>query len=399
MTERVRGDLQRRQLESKLFQLQKLESLGAMAGGVAHDFNNMIGIVMASAELAMLQLDADHPSRTLFEESLAATQKAAALTKQLLAYAGRGVASVEPKPLLAPVREACDLLERALPERITLHRELPETLAASEMDATQIQQVLMNLIMNSQEAIGDEAGRIEVQVGERVLDEADTRRLIGSELRARDRCVYVQVSDDGPGMNAEVLDRIFDPFFTTKSDGHGLGLAALLGIVLAHRGGVEVESRPGQGTRFRILLPVCDDASEASMVDDGLRGEGLVLVVDDERVMREIACKVLSHYGYETMMAENGRQALDLVAKHAGEISLVLLDIQMPGLMGHEVFPLLRGIRPDLPVILSSAFGEYEKVSHLAREPRSAFLAKPYGARDLARMLRSVLDSEGAGQA
>ncbi len=397
VSERMRGDEERRDLQLQLFQAQKLESLGVLAGGVAHDFNNMMGIVTAGVELALLRLGSDHPSRALFEESLEATRKAAMLTKQLLAYAGHGIAEVQRVDLSEPVLATCRMLERSIGSKIRLDLDLPDDLPLVEIDLAQMQQVIMNLVINASEAIGQAEGVIRVRCGESQLSPERARLILGAEQREGDVLVFLEVEDDGAGMSPGVRARIFDPFYTTKAEGHGLGLAAVLGIVHAHRGGITVESERGIGTKFSVLIPVAERLSEAEELPaEDLRGEGRVLVVDDERVMRETACKVLSHYGYTTLEASNGREALDLVIQQASQIALVLLDLNMPGLTGYEVFPLIRKIRGDLPVILCSAFGELDAVGRLTREPATAFLAKPYGARDLALGIRALLRDCGS---
>ncbi|MGH7436144.1 MAG: two-component system sensor histidine kinase NtrB [Polyangiaceae bacterium] len=286
-------EAQRAQLQAsqaQLLQVQKLESLGVLAGGIAHDFNNLLTAILGGASTASLVLPADSPAQAHLRDTVLAVRRAADLTRQLLAYSGKGHFEVRPVDLSTVVHEIARLLETSVPRNVQLRLELPRALPAVEADVVQLQQVVMNLVINGAEAIGDRSGTVTVTASVRDLDEASVSRAFAEQGLAAGRYVHFQVRDTGSGMDEATREKIFDPFFTTKFAGRGLGLAPVLGIVRAHRGAIQVESAPGQGTTFSILLPASSQRALTSRESEfpKYRGAGqLVMVVDDDDGVRD----------------------------------------------------------------------------------------------------------------
>ncbi|HJK93289.1 MAG TPA: response regulator [Polyangiaceae bacterium LLY-WYZ-15_(1-7)] len=385
VTRRVEAEAERRGLERQLLHAQKLESLGVLAGGIAHDFNNLLTGILGQAGLARIALDREgaDPLEPIGQIE-ALTQRAADLTRQLLAYSGKGRFVVQPTDLSALVRDMVRMLEVVVSKKARLELDLAPSPPAVDADRAQMQQVIMNLITNASEALGGEEGTI--------------------TLRTRPECheedgapaVALEVQDSGMGMTEEVRARLFDPFFTTKETGRGLGLAAIQGIVRAHEGTIEVDSAPGRGTHFRLCFPASDQAAvpgrESHPVEDW-RGAGTVLLVDDDEAVRRVARRLLEDLGFDVVEAHDGAEALE---KHAegGPFACVLLDVMMPKLDGREVRERLQERDPGLPIVLSSGYGESAS-SVGGEEPPMSFLQKPYGREELATAVRRAV---GAGQ-
>ncbi|HZO07740.1 MAG TPA: PAS domain S-box protein [Myxococcota bacterium] len=394
VTDQIREEEERRELERRVQQAQRLESLGVLAGGVAHDFNNLLTPILGEAGLALLDLPPEAaPLRGHLIQIQRAAHRAAALTQQMLAYAGQGEISPEPVDLSALVRELGELLGSAGGRRARLSYELAEDLPQIEADATQLGQVAMNLITNAGEALGDAVGSVVVRTGTVDLPADLAGTLTGAELQPGPH-VYFEVQDDGGGMDEATRARIFDPFFTTKFTGRGLGLAAALGIVRAHRGAIEIESEPGRGSRLRVLLPAVPArrpaAAEGASDAAAWRSAGTVLVVDDDEGVRAFAVAALGRCGFDVIAAASGSEALELYARRAGEIRAVLLDRTLPGSGGEEVFSAIRRIRPDARVVLMSGYAEEGAAAPFAG-PVAGFLRKPFTPEALARELRRAL--------
>ena len=395
-TERVRTEVARRQWEARLQHTQRLESLGILAGGIAHDFNNLLTTILGSAELALLHLPQAAPARTTVEQIITATRRAADLTNQMLAYSGRGTLHVQPILLADLVREMDPLLRASLPKTCVLEFRLGAPIPAIAADATQLRQVVMNLIINAGEAIGDSDGTITVRVGVR---ECDRAYLEGGVLDAKIPAgpyVAFEVTDTGCGMSGETQHRMFEPFFTTKFAGRGLGLAAVLGIMHGHRGTIRVTSQPGRGTRIEALFPPTDRPVIAppplAPVPPVWRGEGTILVVDDEAQIRAVAEHVLEHTGFTVLTAADGREAVAVFREHAETVRAVLLNLTMPHQDGAATARQLRQIRPDLRIILTSGYTEEEATRQFTTRDLSGFLQKPYTIKDLVAALRTALE-------
>ncbi len=374
--------------EERLRQAQKLESLGLLAGGVAHDFNNLLVGVIGNASLAQEMLPPDHPAADLLEGVLKTGEQAAHLTRQMLAYSGKGKFVVEPLDLSALIPEMSGLVRPSIPKKINLHLDLEQDLPAIEADRGQIQQVFMNLTLNSADAIGSHEGLITVRTGVQDVDESYIELHPELAALALGKYVCLEVSDTGCGMDEATKTKIFDPFFSTKFIGRGLGLAAVSGILRGHKSGITISSAPGKGSCFTVLFPATTSTAGQGTVaarDASLQGVGTVLVVDDERVVLEMAKRALERHGYEVLMADSGLAAIDVFRRHPGEIDLVVLDLSMPHMNGEEALPELRKIRPDVRVVVSSGYSESEAMALLLASGFPALSRSPTHRRGLRR--------------
>ncbi len=393
---------ERRRLEERVRQAAKLESVGLLAGGVAHDFNNLLTGVLGNATLAFDTIPEANPARPLIESVIRATERAADLTRQLLAYAGKGRFIVQAVDVSDLVREIAQLIRTSIPRSVQVHVDLAPDLPPVEADGTQIQQLVMNLVINGAEAIGDQNGSVRITTARQTVDQAWLGTLEMAGEIAPGEYVHIEVQDTGCGMDDETRKRIFDPFFTTKITGRGLGLAAALGIVRGHKGAIKVYSTPGKGSTFKILLPAAH-ASLAVKAPAGdaqpVRGSETILVVDDEEVVRRTAKSALQRYGYTVVTAENGREAIDIYRGMAGRISMILLDMTMPVMGGEEALRNLKTIDPNVRVLLSSGFNEVEAIRRFTGKGLAGFIQKPYTAAALAEKVRSVLSQSSSAAA
>jgi PAS domain S-box-containing protein len=392
-TEQVRLDLER-----QVQHAQKLESLGVLAGGIAHDFNNLLMVILGNADLAMRSPSLAAPQQQFLAEIKGAAERAAELSNQMLAYAGKGHFVVEPIDLNGFVEEMGHLLHVSVSKKAVQRIELAGDLPSIDADAAQIRQVLMNLITNASEAIGEEEGVITIATGVVDADAALLSAGLGGEDLLEGRYVSLEVSDTGCGMDGDTQAKLFDPFFSTKFTGRGLGLAAVLGIMRSHNGAIYVRSELGKGTTFKLLIPCCAEAlQEADRSGVGAEAEiwrpdvGTVLLVDDEDGVRKIVQRMLEGEGFRVIGAADGREAVDAFHEHADEIGIVLLDMKMPRLNGEEAFRELRQIRPDLRVILCSGYTQEDATSRFAGLGLAGFIQKPYGHDTLMAKLREVV--------
>ena len=341
---------ERKRFSERLQQTQKLESLGVLAGGIAHDFNNLLTGIMGNASIVLEDLPAESPARENLDAVVTASERAAALTRQLLAYAGKGRFVIERLNLSELVREITSLLKTSVPRTVELALELEEDLPSMEGDAAQIQQLIMNLVINAAEAVED--GKTEtVRIITRTewVDQPAIDQMFTPNGIAPGRYVALEVRDAGSGMDAVTLSRIFDPFFTTKFTGRGLGLAAALGIVRGHKGALHVESVPGEGSTFKVLFPVSAGPvapSGRSNPEMNLVGHETILVIDDEAAVRQAAKSILESYGYKVVVAANGKEGLTLFQPPGEEIDAVLLDMTMPVMSGKRRSCVSRGSGP-----------------------------------------------------
>ncbi|MEP6715609.1 MAG: PAS domain S-box protein, partial [Terriglobia bacterium] len=387
-----------RNLSERMQQAQKLESLGVLAGGIAHDFNNLLVGILGNASLV---LDTMHgENRGLLHEIVRAGERAAELTSQLLAYAGKGRFYVQPIDISGLVDEISRLIRTSISPFVTLHLDLAEHLPPIEGDSGQIHQLVMNLVINAAEAIADGCpGEVFVRTG---LMDADEHRLAlghrGERLQAG-RYIVLEVRDTGCGMDGPTQSRIFDPFFTTKFTGRGLGLSAVLGIVGTHKGLLQVESAPGVGTTFRIFLPAAPVQAAPptrAHTSRNRAGEGIVLVVDDEEIVRSAARNALERLGYSVLEASDGQEAVSVFADRHGEIGAIVLDLKMPNMGGEEALLRVREIREDIPVILSSGVSEAEALRRFEGQRIAGFVQKPYTPAQLGEKVKAARGSAGA---
>ena len=394
VTELKEGEESRLVLERKMQEAQRLESLGVLAGGIAHDFNNLLTGIIGNASLARMELPADSRLHRFFEQMEKASTRAADLCREMLAYAGKGRFLIEGVDLSAVVTETIHLLQSSIHKNTELKFQLAAQLPSVPADATQLRQVIMNLVLNASEAMGGRNGEVTIATG---LMHADRDTLAGAvaapDLPVGDY-VFLEVADTGCGMSAATVAKVFDPFFTTKFTGRGLGLAAVLGIVRGHRGALRVQSKPGRGTTFQILLPCVADmpvaAPPAPEQIVAWRGSGTVLLVDDEESVRDVAASMLESFGFDVLAAGNGRQAVQLFRENADRIEAVLLDLTMPQMDGEQTFRELRRLRADLKVVLMSGFNEHEAVDHFIGKSLAAFVQKPFDVGTLRRTLQHL---------
>ena len=397
VTERKRAEEERRALEAQVQQAQKLESLGVLAGGIAHDFNNLLMAILGNADMALGDLSQVSPVRSFIEEIETASRRAADLCKQMLAYSGRGKFDVKAIDVDELVEEMAYLLRTSIGKKVALNLHLQGSLPSVKADAAQMQQVVMNLIINASEAVGQESGAITITTGVMDCDHAYLGNSYLHEDEPEGMCVYVEVADTGCGMDDETLAKIFDPFYTTKFTGRGLGLAAVLGIIRSHHGAIVVDSEPGQGTTCRVLLPAIAEPAEPSIDQratqaEQSRGSGTILLVDDEKAVRTVAKRMLEKAGFDVLPAEDGQQAIEIYRNNADNIVCILLDLTMPHMDGEEALQRLRAIRDDVRVILSSGYSEEEITGRFAGKGIDGFIHKPYQFVTLSATLRNVLE-------
>ena len=392
LTTRLRAEAERRRLEGELQQAQRLESLRVLAGGVAHDFNNLMVGVLGNAELLRMTLPACPETAGKLDTIVESACQAGDLAQQMLAFARGGKYQTCAINLNSVVEAVLRLHEGTPRAGVTVERELAPELPAVEGDPTQVQQVVANLCLNAVEALSG-LGRVTVRTEEVEVDDPEARRLGG--LRPG-RYVLLTVTDTGEGMDAETASRVFEPFFSTKRQGRGLGLAAAHGIVRAHGGHIAVQSRPGLGTTLSVYLPAGTEpaappanAEEASLPT----GSETVLVVDDEAVVREVAQNLLQHLGYRVLLAADGLEAVHVASDHPGEIHVVLLDLDMPVLDGERALPLLREARPDVRVIVCSGYDLDASAQALLAAGACSFIRKPFQASVLAPQVRRALEA------
>jgi len=384
-------------MEERVQQSEKMESLGIMASGIAHDFNNLLTAVLGSVSVAQtLRVDNDSLKAILKDIETGAVQ-ASDLSNQLLAFAGRGRMVLAHLDFASIVKETARLLERALHRSIVVRYSLAENLPGIEGDSTQIRQVVMNLITNAADAIGDKSGTITIATGMVECDERYLEQVSFSGDLTVGRYVSIEVSDTGCGIPHEIRDKIFDPFFTTKATGKGLGLATVAGIVRSHRGAIKLYSEQGKGTTFRVLFPALAHSVETKVKEKPgqlWQGSGTVLVVDDEELICRIACQMVRRLGFKVLSAGSAAEALDVFGQHKDEISVVLLDEVMPQGDGSEVFAAIKSVKPDVRVILYSGYSQSDVMSRLSLKGLSGFIQKPFTVQVLADSIRIAMESK-----
>ncbi len=395
-----RAEEERRRLDQQMQQTQKLESLGILAGGIAHDFNNLLVAILGNAGLALMELPKESPARQTVQAIEVAAQRAAELTRQMLAYSGKGKFVIESLNLSKVVEEMAHLLEVSVSKRATLKYRFAADLPAVEGDATQLRQVIMNLITNASDAIGDRNGVVTIATG---VMQADLEYFGASYLDADlpdGEYVFVEVSDTGDGMDETTRERIFDPFFTTKFTGRGLGLAAVLGIVRGHRGAIKLYSEVGHGTTFKVLFPAVrtpdapeskpQPATESSAAYIATETR-TVLVVDDDETVRLVTRRMLEHAGFTVLMAGDGVEALSVYGTNPG-IDVVLLDMTMPHMDGEETFRELRRMNADVRVVLTSGYNEQDATERFIGKGLAGFIQKPYRPAELRAKIDEVFE-------
>ena len=396
ITERKQAEIEREQLDRKMQETQKLESLGVLAGGIAHDFNNLLTGILGHASIAAATLPHGSPVLDSIGRITEASLRAAELCKQMLAYSGRGRFVVQRLDLGQLVEQTAQMLQLSISKKAALSFHLEKGLPPVDVDATQIRQVIMNLVINASEAIGEDSGVISVSTGLVRVDRPSTGSAFMDPGLAAGEYVSLEVADTGCGMSPETQAKIFDPFFTTKFTGRGLGLAAVLGIIRGHKGTMEVHSEPGRGSTFKLLFPAAsgvseDPATTATAAAGEWTGKGTVLIVDDEEFMRSIVAEMIGIFGLDSVEAADGREAVKIFEADPRRFALVLLDLTMPHLDGQQTFVELRKLNPAVRVVLMSGFDAQEAVGRFAERGLAGFLQKPFTLEDLRTALKKVL--------
>jgi len=409
ITSRKRATEEKLVLERQVLHAQKLESLGVLAGGIAHDFNNILMTILGNTDLAIYKLSPTSPAIDNIEEIEKATRRASELAKQMLAYSGKGRFVIEPIDSNKLIEEMAHLLEVSISKNVKIEYKFAETPPTFDGDMTQIRQVIMNLITNASEAIGDKYGVITLSTGmmncDRVyLDEAQTDMRTGLDEPLQEGVyTYMEVADTGCGMDAMTIEKIFDPFYSTKFAGRGLGMSAALGIARGHKGAIKIDSEVGKGTTFKVLFPT-NNLRESGIVVPGQemaerkdwRGKGAILIADDEQSVCGVAKQMLEHMGFSVLTANDGNEALQLFCKLKETIACVLLDLMMPNMNGEDAFREMKLIQPGVKVILCSGYNEQDATQRFTGKGLAGFIQKPFNMAALKEKLREILSDEVA---
>jgi PAS domain S-box-containing protein len=389
-----------RKLQEMLQHSQKLEGIGLLAGGVAHDFNNLLTGILGNASLAMEY--APSSITGYLRNVMQASERAADLARQLLNYAGKGQCVVGSIDVPELVRDLIPLIQAGIPRKVEIVLDFEPGVAPVEADAAQLRQVVMNLVINGAEAVGDASGKVRVRVRSEHLEGADLRRrYYAADQVESGQFVVIEVSDTGCGMDEATQARIFEPFFTTKLMGRGLGLAASLDILRRHGGGIRVQSALGSGTTFEVVIP-----ASGAMPGEPRPGEVFaapeprcaILVIDDEEIVRNLAQAVLDKFGYRVMLAENGKRGVELFQQWPDEFSLVLLDLTMPVMDGEEALGHILRLRPNARALVLSGYDETDVMRKFGKSNIAGFLQKPFSAGRLVQKIREILMEKSAPQ-
>jgi PAS domain S-box-containing protein len=399
ISDRVFASEERIKLERRLLYAQKMESLGIMAGGIAHDFNNLLLGIMGSIELALMDVTPETPVYKNLKRAMKASHRASDITRQMLAYSGKGhfvMTQAQPSSLL---KGMSDILRSTVSRSISIKTDIPDRIPEIMADTGQFQQVIMNLVTNSSEAIGDKQGEIMITAGEESIS-ADylVHKRLDAELKPG-KYVFIDISDNGCGMDDDVKKKLFDPFFSTKQTGRGLGLPAVQGIMRGHGGAVIVESMKDSGTKARIIFPALGETGQlkarvvtgSPALPESGEKSGLILVVDDEDVVRDLCMEFVTIAGYQVLGAEDGLKGVEIFRRESDNLACVLLDLSMPRMDGVTAFHEMKKINPDIPVILCSGYSEDNAMRSFAGETPAGFLQKPYKLEVLSEKLRSVI--------
>ena len=396
ITERKHAEQEQLSLERQVLQAQKLESLGVLAGGIAHDFNNLLTGILGNADLALLDLSPSSPARQNIQDIETAAHRAAELCRQMLAYSGKGHFIIEQVDISEVVREMSHILDVSINKKSILKYNLADVPVIIMADATQIRQVIMNLIMNASEALSDKSGVISITTGLAQYDRSYLSEMCMDENLQEGMYACLEVTDTGCGMDSETKEKLFDPFFSTKVTGRGLGLSAVLGIVRGHRGVLKVSSKLGEGTTFRILFPANagHPELESEEMDNELEwhGHGTILIVDDEETVRAVGRHMLERLGFTVITTEDGLKAIEIFRERYNEIACVLLDLTMPHMDGEEAFREMRRIKSDIRIIMSSGYSKQEIFRRFAGKGMTGFIHKPYVMKELQKVIRKAIE-------
>jgi len=400
-SEKKKEEEEQQKMKTKLSETQKLESLGVLAGGIAHDFNNILSGILGNSELALHDLPETSPIRNYLERIREETRRAADLSNQMLAYSGKGKFVIENIDINEIVKKTVHMLEASLSKMHSFKYDLTENLPSVKVDITQIRQVIMNLIINASEAIGENRGVISITTGVKECDRHYFKNMYLQEEIPEDFYNFIEVADTGVGMDEETIKKIFDPFFTTKFTGRGLGMSAVLGIIRGHKGAINIESKPGEGTKFIVFLPSSKETPSTVKFDREessapWRGSGTVLVVDDEKAVRDVAKIMLEKIGFNVITAADGQEAVNIFRYRSNGIDCVLLDLSMPRMSGKKCFIELRKIKKDIRVIMYSGYSEDETIQKFVGLEVNEFLQKPFQLKALRNAMRKAFEKDRA---
>jgi len=395
ITEKKNAIAEKEEMRYQIEHTQRLESLGVLAGGIAHDFNNILTAIMGNAALAEQEVIRNpRGAKDYLSNIVKSSEKAALLCKQMLAYSGKGQFIIKPLDLSLMVNSITSLLKVSIKREVAINYQFKEPLSLIEADESQIQQIIMNLVINASDAI-DGNGEISLSTGVMYIDAAYFSHTEGAVDLPSGKYVFLEVSDTGCGMSEDVMAKLYEPFFTTKFTGRGLGMSAVLGIMRGHHGAINVDSELGKGTTFKLLFPASDQSAEIDLDNqlssNNVETSGVVLIIDDEEAIRDIAGMMLENMGYKTLTAIDGCDGVDVYRQHQNEIVMVLLDMTMPNLDGLGCFNELKFINRDVKVVLSSGYNEADAVSHFSGKGLSGFIQKPYKPDDLKEVMRKIL--------
>ena len=393
ITARRLAEEERRNLQAGLLRLQKAESLGLMAGGIAHDFNNILTAITGNLDLARGQLTETHPAAACLRAAQQASDRAAELCRHMLTYSGGGHLDTARHDLTDLLRAWQPALARELPAAQRLELALPERPLPVEVDPAQVRQALLHVLRNAVEAAGQDPGVITLAAQLRPCTADDLQTPWMPDQRPAGDYVEVSVTDQGGGMSTDTLQRIFDPFFSTKFTGRGLGLPATLGIVRMHHGVVKVESRLGEGTTFRLLLPLARGPAQPARAtrSDAPAQRRTILVADDEPAIRSLCTQMLEHYGFSVLVAADGTEAVEVFQREGDAVHCLLLDVTMPRMGGAEALQAIRRLSPHVPAIITSGYSEQDVAARFAHTPFDTFLQKPFNSHALRQAVQQAL--------
>lgn len=396
ITQQKRADLEKMELERQVLHIQKLESLGILAGGIAHDFNNMLTGILGNTELALMQLRDDQHLKKFLKAIRISAQRAAEVCKQMLAYSGKGQFSIEPVNINLLCQEMVEIVRHSISKNIDVRFDLLDALPMVNGDRGQLGQVVMNLLINGAEAIGEQAGVLKISTKTMYCDLACLKEISFDQTLQPGEYCLLEIADTGCGMDRKTISKIFDPFFSTKFTGRGLGLSAVQGIVRGHNGGIKVYSEPGRGTSVKVLLPALQqdqERAENQMGDQRNKANysGLILLVDDEYMVRETGRDLLHFLGFSVITAKDGQEAIDIFQSNQKEIDLIIMDLTMPCLDGLEAAKKIKDLHPGAKIILSSGFNAKNLQEHSKKGYFDHFLQKPYEINRLRLALKKLL--------
>lgn len=396
ISERIAAEEDKRRLTERIQQGQKLESLGVMAAGIAHEFNNLLQGVLGNANMALMELSSVSRIRPRIDQIEKSAQRASVLTKQIMAFAGKEKLVRQRNNLSKIVEDMLQLSRVSISKKVNVILELSDNLPSVEVDASQVRQLVMNLILNAAEEIGNRESEIIVSTGVLDCDRTFLANTYVDDNLPEGKYAFIEVTDSACGMDAETVNRIFDPFFSTKSSRRGMGLAAVLGIIRGHNGAIKVVSELGTGTTITVFFPCCSQEAEVEITAPAKvpdwKGNGTVLVVDDEESVRMIAREMMEWLGFDVLIAEDGKEAIKTFNTRAKDITMILLDMSMPGLSGEEVIDQLRAAGSDVKIVVSSGFSEEETYERLGGKRIDGFIQKPFELALLSSKLKKLYD-------